>query len=230
MIKLKIDNKEFKVPERFRIQQWMNLMKWDFEEVMNHPKIISIATGAPLEQLSQANREAIILGISFIIQAMQQRTPCENGIKNFEDLKFGEWIDLDVYLSMGVDKNLDKFMEILGKDIEFADEALWIIERYTQWRTMVYRNYSVLFGLNEPADEDEETQKKDDKLAVARTWYDILVTLANDDILKIDDVAEKPYKMVLNFMARQKQKQLEENARKLQQRRQYDLSRNRRTL
>ena len=31
-------------------------------------------------------------------------------------------------------------------------------------------------------------------------------------------------------MARQKQKQLEENARKLQQRRQYDLQRNRRPL
>ena len=94
----------------------------------------------------------------------------------------------------------------------------------------MYRSYSVLFGLNEPKDVEEESDQTHDKLQVARTWYEILVTLANEDLLKIDAVAEQPYKKVLNFMARQKQKQLEENARKLQQRRQYDLQRNRRPL
>lgn len=229
MIKLKIDTEEYQVPERFSVQQWMDLMKWDFEEVMNHPKILSIATGAPIDKLVEADREAIILGISFIIQVMQLRTPCEKGIKNFEDLRFGEWIDLDVYLSMGVDKTLDKCMDILGKWIKNSDEALWIIERYSEWRTTVYRSYSVLFGLNEPKDV-EESEQPHDKLQVARSWYEILVTLAGEDLLKIDAVAEQPYKKVLNFMARQKQKQLEENARKLQQRRQYDLQRNRRPL
>lgn len=228
MIKLKIDTKEYQVPERFSVHAWMELMKWDFQEVINHPKILSTATGAPIHKLVEANGEAIVLGISLIIQAMQRRTSCKNGIKNFEDLKFGEWIDLDVYMSMGIDKNLDKCMDILGKEVKNADEALWIIERYSEWRTSVYRNYSVLFGLDEPQDVEEGEVK--DKMSVARSWYEIIVTLANEDILKIDQVVEQPYKKVLNFMARQKQKQLAENAIKLQQRRQYDLQRNRRPL
>ncbi len=230
MIKLKINNEEWVVPERFSVQQWMDLMKWDFKEVLNHPRIVHIATGVPIEKLLLADSEAIVLAMSLIVNALELRTPCEKGIKNFEDLKFGEWVDLDVYVALGVDKHLDKCMSILGKYVKNADEALWIIEKYANWRTSVYRSYSVLFGLNEPKDVEDEKAEVQDKMSVARSWYDIIVSLSNEDILNIDRVVEQPYKKVFNFMARQKQKQLEDNAKKLQQRRQHDLSRNRRPL
>ena len=229
MIKLKINGKPYKIPERWTIAQWMELVKWDWQEPLNYPRIINLATGAPTSDLMQAEVEGIELAVSLIINSLEERTKTKETIKNFEELKFGEWIDLDIYMSLGIDKNLDKCMSILGESIEWADEALWLIQRYAEWRNSVYRSYSALFGLDEPQDVEEEGEVKD-KMSVARSWYDIIVSLANEDLLKIDQVVEQPYKKVLNFMARQKQKQLAENAIKLQQRRQYDLQRNRRPL
>jgi len=71
-------------------------------------------------------------------------------------------------------------------------------------------------------------QEITDKLATARSWYKIIVGLAQGDVLKLDEVTEQPLKKILNFMALQKEQQLEENQRKLKERRQYDLQRNRR--
>ena len=65
-------------------------------------------------------------------------------------------------------------------------------------------------------------------MQVARSWYKVIVGLAGEDILKIDEVTEQPLTKALNFMALQKEKVMEENERQLQKQRQYDLQRNRR--
>lgn len=229
MIKLKINGKPYKIPERYTIAQWMELVKWDWEEPLNYPKIIHLATGAPISDLIVADEEAIELAMTFIISGLEERTETKLKINKFEDLKFGEWVDLDVYFSLGIDKNLDGCIEILAKEIEYSNEALWVIESYSKWRNSVYRSYATLFGLNDPEGSEEDDEPVD-KLSIARGWYNIIVTLAMDDILKIDEVVEQPYKKVFNFMAMQKQKQLEENSKKLQERRQNELQLNRRTL
>ena len=101
---------------------------------------------------------------------------------------------------------------------------MWALDRYAGYRTHTYRQYSRLFGLDELADPDEVLQK--DRLATARSWYKIIVNLAQNDVLKMDAITKEPLKKILNFMALQKEHQLEENQRKLQERRQYDLQRN----
>ena len=104
---------------------------------------------------------------------------------------------------------------------------MWAIERFAHFRTYTYRQYKTLFGLTDK-ELDEAEQKADiDKMQVARSWYKVIVSLANDNILNIDEVTEQPLKKVLNFMALQKEKVLEENQRQLQQKRQYDLQRTR---
>jgi hypothetical protein len=86
----------------------------------------------------------------------------------------------------------------------------------------------VLFGLNEKLTIDELEDVDDtDRQHNARSWYKIIVGLANGDLLKIDEVTQQPLKKTLNFMSLQKEQQLEENQRKLKERRQYDLQRNR---
>ena len=77
------------------------------------------------------------------------------------------------------------------------------------------------------AELEGNTEVKD-KMNVARSWYKVIVSIAGDNILNIDEVTEQPLKKVLNFMALQKEKVLEENQRQLQQKRQYDLQRTRR--
>ena len=101
---------------------------------------------------------------------------------------------------------------------------LSIIEKLSEWRTYIYKQYAKLFGLDGQSESDES--EKPEPMAIARGWYRIIVDLANNDVLKIDEVTEKPLKQILNFMALQKEKALEEQQRILKQQRQYDLQRN----
>ena len=50
MIKLEINNKKYKVPKRFTISQWEQLMSWDLEEPHHWPKILEIAVGVPMSE------------------------------------------------------------------------------------------------------------------------------------------------------------------------------------
>lgn len=230
MIKLKLEGKAYQIPDRFTVSQWMQLASYEFNEPMNHAKILSIVTGAPVDLLSEAPTEAIQLGISFIITVMDKRQDADNIVNNFEELKFGQWIDMEVYLSMGIHNYLNKMVDILSSGTEWADEALWIIDRYSEWRMSVYRSYKVLFGLDEVNTESDESDETQDRLSVAKSWYSILVDLSNDNLLEIDNVADKHFRAVFNFMAHRKEKLMKEAAQKLQQRRQHDLQRNRRPL
>lgn len=105
---------------------------------------------------------------------------------------------------------------------------MYAIEQYNNYRTHIYRSYKKLFEI-EDHQFDGEIDTNFDPLQVARNWYKIIVSLAKDDLLKIDEVTNQPLKKALNFMAYQKERQLEENLKQLQKKREYDLSRNRRS-
>lgn len=98
------------------------------------------------------------------------------------------------------------------------------MDQYQQFRIHTYRQYAGLFGLNEPRDDDDDLETVDAK-KVAKGWYRIIVDLAANDVLNIDAITEQPLKKILNFMALKKEKQMEENFKQLQQKRQHDLSR-----
>lgn len=219
MVKFTIQDKEYQIAERFTIQQWKDIVKWDFEHKPHWPRILSAATGAPLEYLEEVVEESLELGIVFIATVINQRR--ETKIKDFNTITFGEWIDLDIYLNYGADKHIDDILGMLSPYTKFADEALWVIEKYSNWRLFIYKQYSKLFGLDEPS-EGSEGQKTD----IAKSWYEVIISLANEDLLNIDAVTEQPLKKALNFMAWKKAKMLEEQQRQLKQRRQNDLLRN----
>lgn len=165
------------------------------------------------------------LGIVFIATVLSQRK--ETKIRDFNTLTFGEWVDLDVYFNLGVDKHIYDILKILypkNNVCKSVAEAQWIIEKFSEWRTYIYKQYAKLFGLDGQSESDES--EKPEPMAIARGWYRIIVDLANNDVLKIDEVTEKPLKQILNFMALQKEKALEEQQRILKQQRQYDLQRN----
>ena len=157
---------------------------------------------------------------------MNQRK--EHKVRDFNDILFGEFVDLDVYITMGIEKNITQILETLtpeGKEVtQWADEAMWLIDRYTQFRVFTYRQYAGLFGINkngkqEFEDEEEELEAHDPK-KVAKGWYKIIVSLADNDLQKMDYVTDEPLKKVLNFMAHRKEIQHEENFKQLQQNRQ----------
>ena len=225
-IKININDKQFAIPDRLTVAEYSKAIQFDWSDPKYYPMIISQLTGAPLPLMSKANDEILHLGMGFVVKSMNDRKECK--MLDLEGLTFGQWVDLDVYLTGGLDTNIEKIIAILTPDAKWADEAMWATDQYAAFRTYIYRQYSVLFGINEKQTFDELEPEDKDRQANARAWYKIIVGLANGDILKLDAVTEQPLKKTLNFMSLQKEQQLEENQRKLKERRQYDLQRNRR--
>lgn len=228
MIKLTIDKKKYGIPNRLTVKQWKQLISYDFSDYFQYSKIIASLIDAPVDKVAQCTEESQILAIGFIINLMNQRK--EYVVRDFNEITFGEFVDLDVYIVMGIEKNLDPILEILtpeGMDVtEWMDEALWLVDRYTQFRVFTYRQYSGLFGINSNGDQEMDEDEEDwDPKKVAKGWYKVLIDMSDNDITKIDYVTEQPLKKVLNLMAYRKEKQLEENFRLMQQKRQLDAQR-----
>lgn len=210
------------MPEVLTIETWASLIKWDFENIEYWPRIVGIAIGCNPMILKDAKHESLELAIILIATAMQKRK--EVKCKDFNDLTFGEFVDLDVYLTYGIDKHMLEITEILDAKCKDSAEAMWLIDRYTEFRMFTYRQYKELFG----TETDVQAEGPVDPMKVAKSWYRLIVQLANDNLLDIDAVTEEPLKKVLNFMALQKEKQLEEQQRILKERRKHDVQTNRR--
>ena len=83
---------------------------------------------------------------------------------------------------------------------------------------------NVIQGRKTRDDEGVDEKPKD----IARSWYDVILMMADEDVLKMDAVTDLPLKQALNFMAWKKEKTLKEQQEILKQKREYDLQRNRR--
>lgn len=229
MIKLTIDNKKYEIPSRLTVKQWKQLISFDFSDYLQYSKIIACVTGAETDAIAKCTEDSQILAAGFIINLMNQRR--EHKVRDFNGLLFGEFVDLDVYVVMGIEKNMDEILNILtpeDKEVtEWADESMWLIDRYTQFRSFTYRQYSGLFGINSNGEQevDEDDLEAHDPKKVAKGWYNVIIELADNDLQKIDYVTDQPLKKVLNFMAHRKEQQLKENFRLMQQKRALDASR-----
>ena len=222
-MKLIIENKEYKLPVRLKIDEWSKLAQWDFEDELNWPHILHIYSGAPIDKLKSAKREALELGVSLCAATMSLRV--EHKGKDLQSLLFGEWIDMEVLISKGIAKSLQEVSVVLETHTQWADEAIYVYEQYLKWRNTIYRSYANLFGTEDTEEEDPRDQK--DPHAIQRAWYRIIVGLADGNILNIDAVIEQPIIKTLNFLALEKQMNLEDQARLVQQQRKYDLQRTR---
>jgi len=224
MVKITIGKTKYQLPERLTIQQWKQLVAFDYTDTEQWPRIIATLLDEDVEVLRPCTLDSLTLAIAFTIETMNRRK--EYVIRDFNDLLFGEFIDLDIYMVMGVEKNLDNIVAILSEGTEYSDEAMWLVDQYSLFRVHTYRQYAGLFGINERHDdEDDEDLEKWDPNKIAKGWYRIIADLAHDNILELDEVTDQPLKKALNFMSYKKEKQLEDNFRLMQHKRQLDLAR-----
>ena len=100
MAKLNIEDKSYLIPERLTIQQWCAAMSYDFEDPKFYPQIVAQVTGAPLPLLAKAPKKALILAISLIVSKLNERR--EKKELELDNLLFGEFVDMDVWLNLGV--------------------------------------------------------------------------------------------------------------------------------
>lgn len=211
MVTAKINDKKVQIPERFTLEEWTILQRWDFDNPKHWPRILEFVTKIDYKIFEMAEEDSLILFIGFVINAMNQRQYVES--KNLNDLKFGHFVDLDCFISLGIDKYIDKMLEILEVETIWASEALWVIEQFIMFRTSIYRKYKDLFGLEDKDFEQwSEGQEEPDPMSVSRGWYTIIIELAHKDILKIDAVTAEPLEKVLTFLQVKKEKELKEAA------------------
>lgn len=214
MIKFKLNRRTYKIPERYTIDQWKRIYATDPNDYRGWAKIMSIALNIPIEKVIKIDEESLRLGAGLILNEIDCMK--EYKVKDFTQFNFGQFIDLDVYMVNGIEKNLDVILEMLcEKKPKWIDEAFWVIEQYKNFRISTYRSYQGLFGLND-INEDVEGDEIPDPNKVAKGWYEIVVDLANDDPLKMNDVTDLPLKHALNFMSLRKEKAEKEYNKQIQ--------------
>jgi hypothetical protein len=227
MIALNIDGKKYKLAEAPTPEVWMSLMKYEFEEELHWPHIIRERTGLPLETCMLLDREQQKLAVVMIATSIAQRDPIE--MPDLNAVTFGQWVDIEYYLAMGLDKTLRQVLDRLEIQTNSIQSALWIIETYAAWRTNIYKQYKALFSYDDEAlDEYAADAPKQSATQIAKAWYNIMVDLSGDNILRIEAITSLGVKEVFNFMAVRKEKQLAEMQRNKQIKRQYDIQGSRR--
>ncbi len=205
MITANVNDIRFKIPERVTIKEWIDIQKWDVTNEAHWPYVINAISGIPAEEFYGAEEESMQLFIGFVISAVNKRTLKHQ--PDFNSLNFGEFVDLDCYLALGVEKHIDDILAVLKVDTPWADESLACIEQFIKWRNTIYKQYSSLFGLE---DKDFEDYVSDgevfDPREISRGWYNVIVDLAGEDVLKMDLVTEEPLQKVLTFLQIKKEK------------------------
>ena len=114
-------------------------------------------------------------------------------------------MDLDCFVSLGIEKHIEDILKILNVDTPWDNEALASVEQYIKWRTSIYKQYAQLFGIKEGDEELVDVAEFNPK-DVSRGWYQIIVELAGEDILKMDQITEEPLHKVLTFLQIKKEK------------------------
>ncbi len=206
-VTVNINDKKWEIPTRVTIEEWRDLQQWEFTNQAHWPWIVSTISSFDAREFDNADPDSMQLFIGFLIAACNKRTLKVQ--PDFNQLKFGQFVDLDCFLALGVEKNIAQILETLGVDTPWADEALAVIDQYLKWRATIYKQYSQLFGLNNKDGLPNDDEFYDPK-EVARGWYMVIMELANNNILKMDEVTEEPLQKTLTFLQIQKELKIKE--------------------
>ena len=207
MIQVTVNETKWQIPERLTISEWIAIQKWDVTDESQWAYVINDISGIPVEEFTDAPEDSMQLFMGFVISAVNKRTLKHQ--PDFNSLNFGEFVDLDCYMALGVEKHIFDILGILKVDTPWADESLAVIEQFIKWRNTIYKQYKSLFGLEDKDFSDREASDEVyDPREVSRGWYNVIVDLANEDILKMDDVTVEPLQKVLTFLQIKKEKAL----------------------
>lgn len=205
---LVINKKEYPMPESLTVRQWMDIASLNSNHEDYRQRVIQIVFGIPFDLIELVPDKTIDLVVAFVIAVMQQRPEysLEWKMIDFDKLTFGQFIDLDVYLSGGLDKHLDSVCNLLynlkdSKDKNFED-VIGGVNNYINYRKHLYDSYKKLFNTEEISESEQDNRVS---IPPAKSWFNVVVSLADNDLTKIDQILEKPVITVFNFMAYRKE-------------------------
>lgn len=208
MYALVINNVEYELPQQLTVGQWMGIASLDATMSNYSANVVRIVLGLDHDTVQTIPEDTIEVVMSFILMLFSKFNKPANSLETikFDDITFGQWIDLDVYLQLGLQKHLAEIVELLydidnGYDAIYS-QVIYGVNKYIVHRNNIYNQYKSLFGL----DDDYPEEPKEKKTHPAKSWHNVLMSIADDDITKVDAVLEMPLIKVFNFMAYRKEK------------------------
>ena len=207
-VTVNINDKKWAIPTRVTIEEWQQLQQWEVDNQAHWPWIVAAISSYDASEFDEAPQDSMQLFIGFIIAATNRRTLKHQ--PDYTELTFGQFVDLDCYLSLGIEKNIHNVLELLGVDTPWADEALAVIDQYIKWRATIYKQYSDLFGLNKKDGLPNDDEVMYDPKEVSRGWYMVICELTNWDVLKMDAITEEPLHKILTYLQIKKEKETKE--------------------
>ena len=207
-VTVNINDKKWAIPTRVTIEEWQQLQQWEVDNQAHWPWIVAAISSYDASEFDEAPQDSMQLFIGFIIAATNRRTLKHQ--PDYTQLTFGQFVDLDCYLSLGIEKNIHNVLEVLGVDTPWADEALAVIDQYIKWRATIYKQYADLFGLNKKDGLPNDDEVMYDPKEVSRGWYMVICELTNWDVLKMDAITEEPLHKILTYLQIKKEKETKE--------------------
>lgn len=207
MYKLVINENEYQLPDKLTVRQWMAIASENKNFTDYKVNMVKSVLGCSSEEAHSIPEDTVDLVVSFILVMFHQNEFNRNDeeLIDFSKLTFGQWIDLDVYLSLGLDKHFTDVVNVLfdttdGED-RFFNDVMDGVSKYINYRSHIYTQYKELFG----SKEEEVDDNPKPAVHPAKVWQSILATVADDDITKFDQILEMPLISVFNFMAYKKE-------------------------
>jgi hypothetical protein len=209
MYSLQVGDNEYKLAEDYPLDKWLKIYKYS----LDMKSVLSLGMGITLDDQQHMPEQTKLLASALIFSSMTPNwVPIQTKVKegkliDFNSLSFGKFIDLEVYLS----NYYNKYPEIVKAlyNIESIDgvtinQVYAGVESYLTWRGWLYRQYKNLFNYDD--ENEEENEVKQNKTSNIHLWYDLVMTLANDEFKNQDYVLAKPVIECFNWLAWHKDK------------------------
>jgi hypothetical protein len=141
-MQIKLGNDLIDLPEEFNFQQWKRMK--EAGEDLSPISMISICSGvdkklikkAELSQIEEISKMLSLIYFSGKPSTDVVLTFFHNGVeygmeKDFSKLKYGAWVDLEVYASQEIDKNIPKILSLLYYPIKKWNGKKYVLEEYS---------------------------------------------------------------------------------------------------
>lgn len=207
---------KYQVPERLTVEQFAAIQQFGYDNSRTQKLICATVLQAPLNTFNDVDEEELATLLAICLVPLGSLEAAEKTIPSLDmdRLTFGQFVDLDVISHRGLKQNLAELIAVLHEQEvdEILDQPIdlyWpAVQEWLAFRSKLYQSYSSFFDIeeNDAKVEGSETSSVD----AARVWYTALIALADEDFLKVHQVAERPVIEAMNFLAYLKDKRFRE--------------------
>jgi hypothetical protein len=206
LYKIHIGGSEFEIPSEYTVDQWLNIQRFDVDNDMFWSRIISQACDMPLDEANKIPIETQQVAMGIIAMCLVPKGDVKivvdrHSLIDLQTMTFGQFIDLEVYLSRGIKKHLADIVNILYscQDSEgMLVRDIWpAVDLWLNWRNDIYMSYKSLFEIEDAVKEEITLEASDS----SHDWYSLVMILCDGKFMDIDAATDKPLIQALNFLA-----------------------------